>query len=588
MTGRVRASHLAGAAAGALFLGAAAAAAQQTDAVTLAVQQAQYEALEPKTVLELQPFRHTATATDAETGMRVTLISLNPAVAAWFLLQTRAGPDAAPESYHIENPDPAAQSLSLEAGPHPQLVIRARARTERCAPWRDGGAALADARGSGLPYAPLCDGRLFLRNRVTGARTNIEAAAEFLRDNVWKGEAIVRFVRDRFFKDAELETSRTLGAGTAGAIVPGPVPMRADRPAAELPVISTLLDFGLAGTPPGRMTLGQWYAVAGLDGVYASALQPRAIAPEVMAGPGAANPLDGVEAGATGYMIAFDMGRFDIGYAVGTDHPALGWSPRPPASARPRGMPGPDGIDTAKPLVTLGMVNPVIASRSVATFTGGFKREHGAFKFGEMAGYNLGHHYGFVEKGVILSKLQPGLSTLYALTDGTIGMKTWTEADNALLPRLRFARQNGVPLVEPDPETGAPRAGALVTKWGPGNWSGSAEGELRSLRAGACMAPAGDTEYLIYGYFSTATPSAMARSFQAYGCRYAMLLDMNALEHTYMALYVPRGGEVHVQHLMPGMALIEKKARDGTIIPRFIGFADNRDLFYITRKETQP
>ena len=64
-----------------------------------------------------------------------------------------------------------------------------------------------------------------------------------------------------------------------------------------------------------------------------------------------------------------------------------------------------------------------------------------------------------------------------------------------------------------------------------------------------------------------------------------MLLDMNALEHTYLALYAQRDGKVHVEHLLPGMSLIEKKARDGTIIPRFIGFADNRDLFYLTRKE---
>ena len=360
--------------------------------------------------------------------------------------------------------------------------------------------------------------------------------------------------------------------------------MRGKVPAEEQRVISTLLTLGIAGTDPGKMTIGQWYPIAGLDGVFVSAFEPRAISDEILKSPGA-NRLDNVEAKATGYMTAFDMNLFDIGYAVGTDHPALGWSSRPPASVRPRGLPGPDGIDSAKPLVTLGMVNPVIASNAVATFTAGFKRQHGAFKFGDMATFNLGHHYGFIEKGVILSKLQPGLSTLYGLTDGRIGMKTWTEEDNALLPRIRFARQNGVPLVETDPTTGQAKPGDRVTQWGAGNWSGSAKAELRTLRAGACMVSDGGREFLLYGYFSTATPSAMARTFMAYGCSYAMLLDMNALEHTYLALYVPRKGEVHVQHLLPGMALIEKKARDGTIIPRFIGFADNRDLFYLTRKE---
>ena len=38
----------------------------------------------------------------------------------------------------------------------------------------------------------------------------------------------------------------------------------------------------------------------------------------------------------------------------------------------------------------------------------------------------------------------------------------------------------------------------------------------------------------------------MARVFQAYGCRYAMLLDMNALEHTYLATYHMAGDNLVV------------------------------------------
>ena len=551
---------------------------------TLAKQRKTYDVVGAKSILDLQLFRTTQTAMDAETGRYLTWISTNPAVGAWYVLEVRTDPDGSAVSFHIENPDPANQTVRFDEGTPAALEIASQIGSERCTPWAEEGASLSEARQSGLAYAPLCEGKLFLRNRVTGARTNIETTTDFLRDNVWGGESIVRFVRDTFFKDSELETSDTVGSGGAYGAANGPPPMRGKVPAEEQRVISTLLTLGIAGTDPGKMTIGQWYPIAGLDGVFVSAFEPRAISDEILKSPGA-NRLDNVEAKATGYMTAFDMNLFDIGYAVGTDHPALGWSSRPPASVRPRGLPGPDGIDSAKPLVTLGMVNPVIASNAVATFTAGFKRQHGAFKFGDMATFNLGHHYGFIEKGVILSKLQPGLSTLYGLTDGRIGMKTWTEEDNALLPRIRFARQNGVPLVETDPTTGQAKPGDRVTQWGAGNWSGSAKAELRTLRAGACMVSDGGREFLLYGYFSTATPSAMARTFMAYGCSYAMLLDMNALEHTYLALYVPRKGEVHVQHLLPGMALIEKKARDGTIIPRFIGFADNRDLFYLTRKE---
>jgi len=558
----------------ALLLGATA---HAQSAETLQAQREAYDAVRAKSVLDLQPFRNTLAATDAQAGLEVTLIDLNPNVRAWYLLQTRSAPGKAPTNYHLENPRPETRAVTLDAETAALLVDGVP-----CRPWA--GDALAKARETGLPYAPICDGKLYLRNPVRGARTTLEATAEFLRDNVWGGESIVRFVRDNFFKDSQLETGDAVGraAGGPGA---GPAPMLTNFAPGDRPVISTLLDMAIDGGDPKRMAVGAWYPVTDVPGVFASAFQPRYIADAVMQGPGRVNWLDGVESRATGYMIAFDMDRFEIGYAVGTDHPGMEWSPRPPWNVRPKGLPGPDGISNADPLVLLGMVNPEIANRAVATFTAGFKRQHGAFKYGDMAGFNYGHHYGFIEKGVVLSKLWPGLSTLFMLTDGSLHMKTWEAADDALLPRIRFARQNGVPLVEFDAEAGIGIPGDRVTQWGPGNWSGSAQAELRTLRAGACMARSDGTRYLIYGYFSSATPSAMARTFQAYGCDYAMLLDMNALEHTYLAVYARKGGQVHVEHLVPGMALIEKKVRDGTILPRFIGFADNRDLFYLTRKE---
>lgn len=550
---------------------------------TLAVQRAQYDAVEPKSVIELQLFRDRVETTQTDPQLSIALTSLNPAVGGWYLLELQAGEEAEMQTYHIENPTPQAGALLLNTAKPPALQIG----DVTCTPWGGEPPELVEAAITGLAYAPICDGRLLLRNRVKGERTNLEAAAEFLRDNVWGGESVVRFVREKFFKDSELETSDALGTGDASGVRDGPPPMLTQREDDKRPVINTLLDIALEDSPgAGRMTIGVWYRVAGMPGIYASAFQPRAIADDVLKGPGTTNRLDAIEGKATGYMVAFDMALFDISFAMGTDHPALNWSPRPAASVRPKGLPGPDGVKSADPLVLLGMVNPVAANDTVATFSAGFKRQHGAFKFGDMATFNLGHHYGFIEQGVILSKLQPSLSTIYGLTDGSVHMKTWTEADNVLLPKIRFARQNGVPLLETDPETGLGIPGDKVTKWGPGNWSGSAKAELRTLRAGACMVDDDDTQYLLYGYFSTATPSAMARTFQAYGCRYAMLLDMNALEHTYLALYVAQGGKVHVQHIVPGMGLIDKKMGGGTVLPRFIGYPDNRDLFYLTRKDT--
>ena len=76
-------------------------------------------------------------------------------------------------------------------------------------------------------------------------------------------------------------------------------------------------------------------------------------------------------------------------------------------------------IDSAAPLVRTGMLSPALQSRVVATFTGGFKREHGAFRYGPLATVNRGSHYGFIEQGVVFSRLSPGLATLFVLNDGS-------------------------------------------------------------------------------------------------------------------------------------------------------------------------
>jgi len=76
----------------------------------------------------------------------------------------------------------------------------------------------------------------------------------------------------------------------------------------------------------------------------------------------------------------------------------------------------------------------------------------------------------------------------------------------------------------------------------------------------------------------------MARVFQAYRCRYAMHLDMNALEHTYLAVYKREGPSWLVQHLIQGMSEVDMKTK-GQYVPRFLGYPDNRDFFYLTRRE---
>ena len=104
------------------------------------------------------------------------------------------------------------------------------------------------------------------------------------------------------------------------------------------------------------------------------------------------------------------------------------------------------------------------------------------------------------------------------------------------------------------------------------------------MRSGIGLQEVDGYRFLIYGYFSTATPSAMARVFEAYQCRYAMMLDMNALEHTYLAVFPQEDSGVTVNHLINGMNVLDKSFNQ-QVVPRFVGYADNRDFFYLVRKK---
>ena len=557
-------------------------------AATLAAQRAQYAAEAPKTILELQPFRsetRTAIRRADGTAGSVTLTNLNPYVNSWYLLAiewpSEAGGSA---SYHLQNPYPLLQVLRLRAADTHSVTVASDAGMV-CTLWTaDGRGALAAASASGLPYAPLCSGGLWLRTPVAGHHTSLERITDFLRDHVWGGERVVSFVKQEFYRDAFLQKG-----AVSSAAAPAPVTVtHGPLPAALAPedLGRATASAGLAldlGPGTRELQLGQWYAVPGLPGIFVSAIVPRYLASRFLAPEAHVNPLDSVESGALAYLVAFDPRLLELHFVLGTDHPRLDWSERPPPSQWDPRLPGPDGVASAAPLVTNGMVSPADAERTVATFTGGFKRSHGAFAFGTLSARNHGSHYGFIEQGVIFSKLQPGLSTVLVTDDGALELRTWKVADDALLPQIRDARQNGVPLLEYDAQQRRALPGELVDLWGPGNWSGSAEEVLRTLRAGLCLQDTGTQRFLIYGYFSAATPSAMTRVFQAYQCRYAMHLDMNALEHTYLALYVSRGGQRLVEHLIEGMEQVDRTAGK-EFAPRFLAFPDDRDFFYLTRR----
>jgi hypothetical protein len=541
-----------------------------------------------KSILELQQFRQSnSIAIRSRRGEgAATLVNLNPAINLWYLLKVSwkgINPEIA---YHLENANPQARRIILDETYPSGLIILEGKNRYACDLFEAD--ALDKGKASQLVFFTLCDGRIYLRNSATGHRTTLEATTEFLRKHVWGGEKIIALGHilmgdkqretGRIDADAQVKTKPLSGHGDL------PLAALIDSKYASKLVTSENLGIDFEGFGKGGMIPGEWCAASGNPGVYVSILQPNLIDAGILRSyPTDVNALDSVEASSLTYLIAFDVDQFELGYALGTEHPKVGWSDHMLDRMRNPQLPGPDGIGSINPLVATGLVGPGDARKTVAVFAGGFKRAHGAFKYGDLALRNHGSHYGFIENGVVFSKLQPGLATIFVLDDGAIEIKTWREADNKLLARIRHARQNGVPIVDFDKVSQAPVPSPLVRRWGPGNWSGSEDRKLRTMRSGVALQKNGGKRFLIYGVFSDATPCAMARIFQAYRCDYAMLLDMNALEHTYMALYRRSGSQMFVDHLLKGMSVLEKST-SGEVAPRFLGYSDNRDFFYVMRR----
>ncbi len=546
-----------------------------------------------RSIIDLQPYQiSSSTRIRSGPGKSGTarLTNLNPSVNAWFLLSVAWDGGGEASVWHLENPKPHEMQVVLEEKYPSGLVIVEGSNRYSCdlfggrAPLN----ALEQGRDSQRIYYPLCGGRLYLRNPAKGQRTKLEAATGFLRDQVWGGEKVIvlfhHLLADRYRDTGELRTTNQASlSNTPG----GPLPALLAPEFADRVVIPENLGITitLPGTVERGMAPGKWYPAEGNPAVFLSIIRPNLIAGQILKSYGKlVSNLDNVEAISLAYLIAFDLDQLELGFALGTQNPEVDWSEHMTSQMKNSSLPGPDGIGSISPLVSTGLIQPDNGRRTIATFTGGFKRNHGAFNSGALSLQNHGSHYGFIENGVVFSKLQPGLATAITMNDGNVDMKTWQESDNKLLPAIRHARQNGVPLID----SGVP--GSLVNRWGPGNWSGSENEKLRSIRASAAIQKSGGKHFLIYAVFSDATPSAMARVFQAYQCNYAMLLDMNALEHTYLALYRRSGSELSVEHLIKGMNVLDQSSSSG-IIPRFLGYPDNRDFFYVMRrnlKEVKP
>ncbi len=556
--------------------------------------------IEIKSIIDIQPYKISEKITilqdDGKTG-EVELINLNSKINSWYILKLRWHKSGETFTYHLENLFPQVNAIKLDASYVDGIVIENGNDKIPCPLWSRPTYPIREARFSKKPFAPICEKQLFLRNKIDGHRSTKEWITDFLRDHVWGGERITSFFKSTFFKDHFLIQSESSfgpksdaskgGAGNEEPKTAKPLEALVGSNYRDVSVEPTDLGIEIEEKVDGKIRVGKWYPVKDIKNVYISTIKPSYVENDIYEKfKSEIGTLDNVEKDALVYSIAFDLDFHELGFSLGTDHPRVDWSDRTLEKVRNRNLPGPDGIGDVAPLVPLGLLNSKYAKRVISTFTGGFKRSHAAFKWGDLALKNFGSHYGFIEHGVLFSKLQPGLATFVIKKDKSIVMKTWQEEDNAMMEDILHARQNGVAVLDIDEVSKETVPGKYVRRWAEGNWSGSQDSKFRTLRAGVCMVENGTKRYLVYTYFSSVTPPAMSLVFLGYRCSYAQHLDMNAMEHTYLSLFRRKQSDLFIEHLISGMNVLDGRVR-GLILPRFVGIPDNRDFFYVMKRERQ-
>ncbi len=306
-------------------------------------QKKQYDADVPKTIVELQQFRATATGT-VRTGAgkqgAATLINLNPSINAWHLLKVTWDGETTESAWHLENAKPGSAIIELDPTfPAGVMIIQGKDRF-KCDLFGSAN-VLDEGKNSQMIYFPVCGGRMFLRNQSKGHKTALESVTEFVRDQVYGGEKVIdifhHVLADRYQETGELHAGGTDAPATAEQ----PLPALVDPKYAHQRIGPTNLNITLKD-PNAGMVPGEWYPAAAEHGIFVSLMRENWVDSKILsANRGMVNAMDGVEDASLVYLIAFDLDRFEAAYEVGTVHPRVEWATRAPAKFKTPGMPGP-------------------------------------------------------------------------------------------------------------------------------------------------------------------------------------------------------------------------------------------------------
>lgn len=494
---------------------------------------------------------------------KIELINLNRYINKWFLLKNRG---SKPAIFHIENISTrhtlqlTPTGLALKEQKTGKIIACPLWKTPETSLWQQ------DFTAHKNPFRVMCDGLLYLRlkRNSTTKLSLTEWATEILRKREF-GENLINFFKP-FIVSLKAEEA-VVGSGNLvtsllgqplkllGAALNKTQNQTVEKKNHHLGIITQDSDK--------KMLFGHWYPTDLYQDIFVSLMSPALIEQSIMDSyPQRVNTLATSEENKLVYLTAYDLSQYTVRYVHGTQYPGIS------AAAKAQDP-------NLEQLNLIGSIPPYHMQKAVSVFIGGYKMKHGTFKYGP----HQGKRYGYIENGVALSPLQADLATLYITNDDKIQISSWPaakEKQDALRKTIVSARQNGVLIIDKGQPT------PYVNKWGHGNWSGDANGNLRTLRSAVCLQQFAGKQYLVFAAFTGATPSAMARVLQSYKCQTAMQLDMNAYMYLHNAIFKMNADNKNltVQYLHK-----EMEYPKGTKHPRFLLDNNNRDFFFVMKKE---
>jgi hypothetical protein len=481
---------------------------------------------------------------------KTELVSLNPDINKWFLLKRNG------KTYHLENVS-AKNKISIS---NDNLIVKAGIgfSEQKCSLWN----ALSAKRIAKYknPYYPLCNGLVYLRlDRSSTTRLSLtEWATEKIR-KVSFGESFINFLKPLIVAThAEAAEDRAVAHQESRKRSGGSLLDAQINALSPVEPVSVENHLGVSIKNNEKFVrYGKWYQTNMHDGIYVSLMIPQIVAPSVLNSfPRKVKTIKNNEMDKLAYFTAYDLSKYSLNFVHGTTYPGL------PANTKHK-----------ENYKTIGSIPPYKINSAVSVFIGGYKKTHGTFKYGE----HQGKTYGFMENGVVLSKMEAGLATIYSTKDGEVHIGKWPKDKNEeaiLMKNVVSARQNGVMIIDNY------EPGKHINSWGGGNWSGDVNGNLRTLRSTVCMQRTNGKKYLVFGAFTAASPNTMARVLQSYSCEYAMQLDMNAYMYLHNAIFkFDKNNQIDIEYLHTEMEYPKGLKRH-----RYVMDNNNRDFFYVYKK----